>query len=375
MVLIVTFLLAFFFALQSENSLGKQKEKYGIISLTWLFLASAFRYYQCEGFDYEIYEGWYKYIPKLQNTSFTDTFYLSYEAGYYYIMSFFKTLGISFYGFCVILAAFFYTALWKGLKKYTDHYGLLTLVFAYKLLFYDTHISMRQPITIAGFFLLLPLLQERKWIKYFLWTFVLTRFHNGAYILFPLYFITYLNVTKSIFRWAYIIFVPTIIIGFSGIDILGPVGEFIASNADSQMAVTKADKYFGNDNVSAVSIIHTLEFFVFSYFVYVNYDKLNFYDPKKQLIIKMFLCLLPLFTLFRGSEVLSREKDYFILSYAVLTGYIVETPTCLNRNLIKNFVIALCVFGYFRYIAAFNNYLLIRTYQLWPLVDGCSFFE
>ena len=66
MVLILTFLIALVFSIASENSvIAKNKEKYGVCSLFVLWLASAFRYYNIDGFDYNIYEGWYANVPKL----------------------------------------------------------------------------------------------------------------------------------------------------------------------------------------------------------------------------------------------------------------------------------------------------------------------
>ncbi|MFS2764359.1 EpsG family protein [Parabacteroides merdae] len=377
MVLILTFLIALVFSIASENSvIAKNKEKYGVCSLFVLWLASAFRYYNIDGFDYNIYEGWYANVPKLFEIKSDTLVRFSYEAGYFYLMSFFKTLGVTFYGFCVITSAFFYCCIWKGFKRYTVHYGLLTMFFAYKLLFYDTHISMRQPITIAGFFLIIPYLENRKWVKYFIGAFLLSRFHNGAYLLFPLYFITYLNLNKFTFKWLYIIFTPTIILGFVGVDVVGPIGQFIQANADSEFTASKAAKYFDSDSTSSINIIYTLEFFLFSYFIYRRFDVIFKHGKNKEFILKIFVCLLPLFTLFRMSEIMTREKDYFILSYAILLGYVIDSLNSkgLRKSMIF-FIFSLCIYGYFRLLFGFNGDMLYREYRLWPFVDGCSFFD
>lgn len=376
MILVVDFLIALLFALRSENSTNElHKQRFGLLSLVTLCIASGLRYYNIDGFDYNIYEYWYNDVVTLQNIGSIDLSGFSYEKGYYYLMSFFRTIGLSFYGFCVVTSSFFYFCIWNGFKKFTNHYGILTLVFAYKLLFYDTHISMRQPITIAGFFLIMHFIQERKWVKYYIITILLTKFHNGAYLLFLLYPLTFLKITKERFLLLNLLFLPTIVVGLVGIDVLGPIGSFIADNAVSEMAAIKAGKYFGNENQGAISLLYTIEYFLLAFLVYKNYDKLNFEQPKRQLILKLFLCLLPLFTLFRGSEILTREKDYFILTYAIIVGYILDTNLRKNnKRLIFIFVVLLCVYGYFRLLFGFNGDMLYREYRLWPFVEHCSFW-
>lgn len=375
MILVVDFLIALFFALLSENTTDKQqKQQFGLFALVTLCIASAFRYYNIEGFDYNIYEYWYNNVVTLQNLDSVNLTGLVYEKGYYYLMSFFRTIGLSFYGFCVVLSSFFYFCLWNGFKKFTNHYGLLTLAFAYKLLFYDTHISMRQPITIAGFFLIMHFIQEGKWVKYYIVTILLTRFHNGAYILLLLYPLKFFKVTKGRFILLNLLFLPTIVVGLAGIDILGPIGTFIADNAESEMAAVKADKYFGNENQGTISLLYTIEYFLLAFLVYKNYDKLGLNQPKRQLILKLFLCLLPLFTLFRGSEILTREKDYFILTYAIIVGYILDSNVRKDiKKIIYAFVVSLCVYGYFRLLFGFNGDMLYREYNFWPLVEHCRF--
>lgn len=376
MLLVVDYLIALFFAMLAENtSYESQKRKFGLLSLVTLCITSAFRYYNIEGFDYNIYEGWYTYIPKLTEINSNSLQSLSYESGYFYLMSLCRTIGISFYGFCVITASFFYFALWHGFKKYTKHYGLLTLIFAYKLLFYDTHISMRQPITIAGFFLIMHYIEEKKWMRYYFFTLLLTRFHNGAYLLLFLYPMANTCITKKKFLILNLVFLPTLLVSFTGINVLGPIGTFIADNADTDMARVKANKYFDASSQQEISLFYTIEYFFLSFMVYKYYNKLKMELQDRQLMVKLFLCLLPLFTLFRGSEILTREKDYFTLVYAVLIGYILDLKiSTSSKTMIKFFFVLLCIYGYFRLLFGFNGDMLYQEYRMWPFVQKCSFF-
>ena len=73
---------------------------------------------------------------------------------------------------------------------------------------------------------------------------------------------------------------------------------------------------------NSISLFHTLEYLLMMIILIVNYDKIIKADKNSQLIIKLFLILLPLFTLFRGYGILTREKDYFVLTYGIILGYL-----------------------------------------------------
>jgi hypothetical protein len=312
------------------------------------------------GTDFIVYLAQYKNVPTFPDVLLLDRHEMKFEYGYVYITSFFKTIGISFFGFCLIHAMVFYACLWKGLKRYTNHFGLVIFVFLYKLFFYNTMISMRQSLTVALFLLIIPYIEQRKWIKYYICAFLIAKIHNGAYLFLVLYPLTYFVLTKGRIRFLNIIFIPTIFIGLLGID------------ATSDEMAQKAQGYFNNENLSPIGIFHTLEYFLIMFILYNNLDKLNLNDKKVHLVIMLFLCLLPLFTLFRGSEILTREKDYFTIFYAVILGYIIDRcPRSKTLYYLGTFL--LCAFGYYRYVILFDNGAFLR-YKSWLLDPQFSFF-
>lgn len=324
------------------------------------------------GLDFMTYEGHYANLPTFPDVLNPRLRNNNYEIGYTLIASFFKTLGISFYGFCLLHAAFFNFCVWKGLKRYTSHFGIVILIFLYKLFFYNTMISMRQSITVACFLLMVPLIQDKKYLKYYICAILVSTIHNGAYLLFVIYPLVYIALTRRRIKLLNIIFIPTLFIGFADIDVIGPLGQFLQDNAMNEAMEYRTSHYFDNENVSSIGIFHTLEYFLLMFVVYYNIRKLNLKNPKVHIVMWMFLCLLPLFTLLRGSEILTREKDYFLMYYAVIIGYLIDIMP-RTRTLVFCFVTLLCAFGYYRFVYLFDGGAFLM-YHSWLFDPNYSFF-
>ncbi|MBD5418815.1 MAG: EpsG family protein [Bacteroides sp.] len=325
------------------------------------------------GSDFEIYEGHYDQLAIFPDVLDPDNRNLNYETGYTYIASFFKTMGVSFYGFCLIEDVFFYIGVYVGLRRYTKHFGIVILVLLYKLFFYDTMISMRQAITISCFFMMIPLITEKKWIWYYIACSLVATIHNGAYLLYIVYPLIYVKLDKYLIIILNVIFIPTILIGMSGIDVLGPLGEILKDNAANENMERKAEKYFGaNSAEQELGIFHTLEYFLLMALLLINLHKINLKNKYVHTSVWMFLCLLPLFTLFRGAEILTREKDYFTIFYAVILGYLVNT-NIRTRHLYYAAITLICAFGYYRFAILFD-YGAMLSYESWLFNPDYSFF-
>lgn len=370
-VLITLLIVCVFFAYAIETVKSeKARTRLTIICLTLMALVSGTRL--VGGTDIFVYHGHYNHLatfPQILDTAYQPN---NFEIGYTYIASFFKTLGFSFYGFCLIHSIFFYFCLWKGLKRYTSHFGIVILVFLYKLFFYNTMISMRQSITVACFLLMVPWIEEKKYIKYYIATYFVAFIHNGAYLLYLIYPLVYVALSKDRIRVLNLIFFPTLFIGLAGVDVLGPIGEILRTHATDDNMAEKAASYFESENLSPIGILHTVEYFAVMIFVYINVNKLDLRNSKVHIVMWMFLCLLPLFTLFRGSEILTREKDYFLIYYAVIIGYMIDKLP-KSRNLIYVLVTLICAAGYVRYIYAFDGGAFMK-YESWLFDPHYSMF-
>ena len=362
--------LFFVFAIErTKNTVNKNR----LIFFCLLYLSFISGTRLIGGLDFPTYEGHYNSVPTFPIVLDSSTWNQNYEIGYTYICAFFRTLGISFYGFCLLHAVFFYFCLWKGLSRYTKHFGIVILVFLYKLCFYNTFISMRQSLTVEMFFLIVQYIVEKKWIKYYICVFFISKIHNGALLLYLLYPITYLKLTKKRIFWLNIIFLPTIFIGLTGIDVLGQIGGVLQENASNGAMEGKIDKYFGNENLSPIGIFHTLEYFLIMFVLYKNIKLFDLENKTTKIVIWLFLCLLPLFTLLRGSEVLTREKDYFTIFYAVILGVLIDRVS-KGRSLIWLAVVSICAFGYYRYVILFDGGHFL-TYHSWLFDPFYTFFQ
>lgn len=208
----------------------KAKRICEILTLCVLCIISGTRYY-LGGTDYYVYQTMFEAVPQLNEFSFSTVRYISgtygAEQGFLFLCSVVKTIGFNFFGFTMIHSIIFYSAMYIGLKKYTKNFNFLIIIFIYKIFFYNTFISLRQSITIAIFFIALKYIQERKMIKYFVCCIIAATFHNGALLLFPIYFIGAFKLTKSRLILLNLIFIPTIILSTLKIPILSNFQWFI----------------------------------------------------------------------------------------------------------------------------------------------------
>ena len=91
-----------------------------------------------------------------------------------------------------------------------------------------------------------------------------------------------------------------------------------------------------------------------SFLLITNYEKVIKYDNKGDIIIKLFLVLLPIFTLFRSVEIITRIKDYFIITYGILLEYIFQVNS--KRDILKFIIIIYyCGLTFIRFILLFDN--------------------
>lgn len=328
-----------------------------IIFIAILIIISGTRYY-LGGSDYYVYKTVFDSIPKLNefiiNYDVLDSRYITcgMEEGYLFLNSFIKTLGFNFFGFTLIHSIVFYILLFSNIKKYTNKIGIIFVIFLYKLFFYNTFISLRQSLTIAIFWYLIKYINEKNIIKYFIGCFICMKIHTASIVLFPIYFINKINITKKLIIMLNMIFIPCILIDMVGINVfsfLEPILKYI----EDPTVQHKASEIVNNMG-GGINLLHTLEYFIIMFLLIKNYEKVIKYDSKCNIIIKLFLILLPVFTMFRGVEIITRIKDYFIISYGILLGYIFEVKS--KRDIFK-FIIVIyyCAFTFIRFILLFDN--------------------
>jgi len=341
-----------------SNILKTQKGKnvVTILTLIMLCIVSGTRY-NLGGSDYFAYESIFNSVPDLTQQSFfivDDSWLSNYEKGYLFFNSVIKTMGFSFYGFILIHAIIFYSCMYIGLKKYMNNFSLLIIVFLYKLFFYNTFISLRQSISVAIFFVILKYIQEKKPLKYFIGCIIATSFHNAALLLFPIYFINRINLTKNKIILLNVFFLPTIMLSYANL----PVFKFLDTVAQyfpTESAQGKIAYLASEVDLSGINLLHTLEYFLIMLLLIISYEKIVKTNKDSEFIIKLFLCLLPIFTLLRGYNILTREKDFFTITFAIVLNYLCQINQKKYSIIIQIVTIMICAYGFFRFIILFDN--------------------
>lgn len=344
-------LLTFF-----QEFLPKNK-KTSIDAIILIILASISAFHGIGGSDYEIYETAYNRIPNISDYISRPLYYseaiFNHELGYLFIISLFKTIGCDYYTYLVLQSVLFYSLMYKGLHKLSNHWGLIMLVFIYKMFIYDTFVALRQGITIAGFYALLPSLYNKDAKRYFLGCIILSLIHNGAFILFPLYFLNHFNLTKRRLWILLLVFLPTTYLAHTG----------LGANLNAIMAIINTTKASGySASTESLNILYTLEYYFVMCMVLFNYKRIIVLKYGS-FIIKLALVILPIVTVFSGIEILRREMDYFFPVYGVIGGYLCDVLPKKKFIIITTYVF-ICYYGFNRYLHNFDNGGML-PYKTW----------
>ncbi|MDR1782649.1 MAG: EpsG family protein [Dysgonamonadaceae bacterium] len=356
-----------FFLTYFEEQLEEEKRSYLDITMI-LILASLTAFRSIGGNDFEIYRYFYNKTPEFGNLLQNSSVLLKQiEKGYVFYLSFIKTyLNLSYYGYLVLQSALIYTLMYLGLKKYTAHWGLFIMLFMYKMFFYDTFVSMRQPLTIAAFFMIMHFIEEKKWLPYYLIViFITIPLHNGAYFLLFLYPLAYLNLSKKLIIILNIIFIPTLILPQLGLNPMKTVIFFFDYIEDGYVR-SKMNAWANAQE--RLSILYSFEYLLLMALLLLNYDKIISSHKYAPLIIKLFLVILPMVTLFRENISVRRELDYLFPTYAFLIGYICDIKVKKWYFILGSAII--CFYGYWRMAALFGE----GQYESWLNIEDATFF-
>lgn len=347
----------------------RNNENSPLVLLVVLILAftSGFRY-QMGGTDYEYYEYYYSLI--LGQNSFLVCLATSmYEVGYTsYIYLCANILHLSFNGSLVLEAAIFYTLLYIGLRRYIPNWGIFLILFLYKMFFYVSMVAMRQAFTVAGFFLILPYLQKGQMIKYYTTLTLVSLFHYGALLLFVLYPLFRLNITKArLIKLGWIFGTTTFISSLTG-NLLNFVVSVIGLSAVEE----KAASYSNGEE--SLNILYTIEYFILFILMIKNYEAITYKFKDSKFIITLFLMVLPIVTLFRSTLILVRELPYFYPTYAIVFCYIFTVCNRTKAGQYFAFFVLLCLAGFLKYIIQFDDGHFMN-YQTWLFNSNIHFFQ
>lgn len=354
--------------LQYTNNLNPSARKANTSALIIILLfacISGFRY-ELGGTDYEYYKYFYGLIN--EQLSFKTAISNSqYEIGYTaYVYLCANVLHLSYEGSLVVEAFVFYILMYAGLKRYMPNWGIFLMFFMYKMFFYVTFIAMRQALTVAGFYLIIRYLYERNTLKYYLSLLVVSSFHYGAILLFALYPIFGMTITKKRLIALGIVFgLLTIFSVYTG-SLLNAVVEVLGISHLQD----KAANY--SSESASLNFLYTLEYFLIFILIVKYYDIITRTFKNSDFVIKWFLIVLPIVTIFRSTLILVRELPYFYPAYAILFYYIYAVSR--HKILLYSGFSLICLLGIIKYIIQFDDGHFLK-YQSWLFNSNVNFFQ
>ena len=365
------------------NSLGfvsnrKSKKIINFIAIMLLIFISGTRY-RMGGSDVLVYENVYNGAPNVGAvlqyifTGVNRGVNTNYETGFILICSIIKGMGFSYFGFILLFAILFYLLMCNGLKEFVSDWAPFWALFMYKIMFYNTFISIRQGLTMAIFCFSLKYIRDKKMLKYFIFCLIASFIHRGAIILFPLYFAQYIPVSSILIKYMALIFAPTWFIR-THVNLGGVIDRIIN-------IIGYANKSEGwSEATEPISIIHTLECYIIVILVLIFYKKIISTKKEREvkLVLQLFIFTIPIFTLLSNWIVMTREKDYFVMMYGILFGYILEGGTTAlqnvdeenplsdkrravgfwNARILTMIIVVACFIGMTRYVMVFDGGVL-----------------
>lgn len=332
------------------------------------------------GTDFNVYRIAYNNTPKLldyiRNFNVLENRYAVFgmEKGFLLTYSIAKTIGLSYYGYIMLYSVTIISIIYFKTRKYTSYYSPIIFIFLYKMFFYDLFVSIRQTTTIAIFMFMIDAIKDRNWKKYYLLWFLCYFTHTASIMLLIIYPIGALKLTKKKLMVLNAIFIPMIIVSYLNLPImrvLEPILSFDIFSSDK--TAEKAANMILDGNMESINWLHTIEYLGIMFFLTKFYDEISEIYPESDIMIKMFICLLPIFTLFRNYALLTRIKDYFTISYGFILTYIGMVKGGKYRQLVCIAAAVWCGFGYFRYINVFD-FGILKTYVP-NIFLGRSFFD
>ncbi|MFD1411493.1 EpsG family protein [Lapidilactobacillus gannanensis] len=337
-----------------------------LVPLVMLAVVTGTRYYM-GGYDIYNYEYTFNTIPSLSNFHLWETFktygFFGSDIGYRFINSLIKSLGFNFFGFTLIVSFFFYICVYFGLSKFSNNMNIVVIILMYKEFLGLTFIYMRQSIAVGFFLLSLRFLFTNRPFRYVLTILVASTIHFSAIFLLPLYLLKFVRLTKKGIIIYSCVFTVSYVVSLSNINILGfmsPIAELFSGSAQEKISSVAGDSdlYQGG-----TSILHLVEFLVVDMLLIYIFNHLTL-NQTREWMIKLFLCVLPFYSILAGEGILARIPFYLLLSYAFIIDYFVDNSRHAVRALTYLAVIIVCFGGMYMFAQKFDGgeMLLYRSF-------------
>lgn len=184
---------------------------------------------------------WLDDIRKFQDSSENVE---RYREGWILYVMFLKSIWNDFTLVQLTTSLLFNTALFLTVKKWSPKPFLTLLIFYINFKFLEFEFEIMRETVAVSIFLLgsFPAFMEKKWIRYYLWTFLCFEIHTSAVLMFALPLIR--NIDWNLKQYTFFIFIPTFILAAAGRMILGNLVNIFLGGQDfiSQYAASAVEE-------------------------------------------------------------------------------------------------------------------------------------
>lgn len=349
---------------------SKYKNPYGL-EMAFIFITTFLALRYNFGSDYPAYMEMFEYINNC-NVSLFDFQRLGElnvkgEIGWIIINKLFKPLG--FFGLVFFLAIFENIIIYKFIKRYVEpnYYWMTVFIYTFTAtIFLIGACSMfRQWLTAILMLWSSKYIIEKKPIKYFSLTVIAISIHTTAWIMVPLYLLSFFKGVRD-FNWKYAIIV--VILYFIWCTYMP---KFMSANLDFLFQYEDMQYYehYMNDEIRQGSM---------SIFGFISYSIANILLPiivmsqmhkmsrPLQIISLLYLCYLLVIPFESLLPLISRMKYYFILFILVALPSAFKTINGKNATMLAYAIFALYILFTIRELFAITfhiNWKSFETYQ------------
>lgn len=342
------------------TNIGAIKNFLVILLISLLALLSGTRYH-LGGYDYSNYEYMFRLVPNLSNLNviayIRENGLIGNDVGWTLLNSIIKSMGFNFYGLTLFVAIFFWFTFYFVLRNYINNLNIFIVIAMYKYLLDVSFIYMRQSVAVAIFILSIRYILKRKLILYMLLVVLAATIHFSAVILIPIYWITKIKITRKGLLWYSIIFSFSFILVIGRVDILSKLDFFsqLLSGSGAQKISEAANGTLYGEVSLLSSGLHLVEFLIVDFALIKNFDKLKLNNEKQLLMVKLYMLMLPIYTIFATSPIIVRYGFYFLFTYAVIIDWLISKTNVLNKIFLYLLLALVSFLGMYKFVVGFDN--------------------
>lgn len=279
---------------------ANDRKNLNAITFFWIFLfvLLIFRH-ETIGRDLQRYSYTYDFIAR---NSWQEALYRSAEVGFNFVN---KLIALSFDDFrwvLVVTAILGVYHIAKGYSKYSKDASLTIALFINMSNFVMLFSGLKQSIAISLGFLAFEFVRKKKIIAFIITVFIAMLFHSSAFMLFFMYPLYYLKITKA----TLIFIIPSLAVAFAfNSQIFGALAEILMRFTDYDTAIT---------NTGAYTML--IVFAVLAIFSYVIPDENQIDDDT--VAMRNFLLFSVFLQMFAPLHTLAMRMNYYYMAFIPL---------------------------------------------------------